>query len=495
MERLDTSPWNLSLNLALPLTMALACGPVVAIDDGGTDTDPDPTDPSSPTDPSDPSDPSLPTDPTTQPYECSEAVPCGYGYQCLGGHCEPVGCVDGGCCYEGEGGCCYYDDGGCCYGETGGCYYEYCSTTVECGGAEYCNGFECEPANMVGECATPFAFIAVVPAIPEQGVISLSFVELDGDPARELAVGSVSGAVTTAIDAAAATALPLPADTVAFDIGAGDLDADGDVDLVVAGGGKAPAVLILDNDGLGSFTAGTSDLLAASRIEIADVDGDAIADLIGVLDLGTPSPQAAVMQGLGGGVYAPPYIHSPDAGPLDLEVGELFGDPGVELVMFDGNAMPIWRGGTLDGTADFWFDGVGGAPGAVAIGDFDGDGLVDVARVITQQGWTLIDVFHDIGGNFEPSYTQTIAGSFDRAEAGDLDGDGRDDLVLAGSDGTFAVLPGTTWDYPQPLACVSVFASGLGASQALALGDYDGDGLTDVALADGNAVVVQVRTP
>ncbi len=491
MKRLDVSPWN----LGLPLSMVVlaACGPVVPIDETGTDTDVDPTastNPSDPSDPSsvtDPSDPTLPTT-TTSTQSCYE-VGCDYGYECIGGYCMPTYCSDGGCCYYDDGGCCYYD--GCCYGDDG-CWYDYCSLLTDCEGGEFCNGYECEPANMPSECA-PLAFAAQVPLLPDGVVVSLTFVEADGDPARELAVGTSLGAGLTAVDAAAATVLPIDG-AAAQDIGAGDLDGDGDLDLVIATAG--PALVPFLNDGLGAFVAGASQPRDASRIEIADVDGDAIADLVGVFDVGSPQQQAAILRGLGGGEYDAPYLHSPDGEPRDLEVGELFGDVGAELVVFDGESTAVWMGGPLDGSADYWFGGSGGVGGALAIGDFDGDGLRDVARVTNWSGWTNIDVFHSLGaGGLESSYSQAIVGSFDRAEAADLDGDGRDDLVLAGSEGVFAVLPGKLWDYPDPFACVGLYESGVGGPVSLALGDYDGQGAPDVALSDGANTVVHLRTP
>lgn len=488
MKRLDVSPWNLGLPLSM---MMVACGPIVPIDDAGTDTDIDPT---NTTNPSDPSDPTIPS--TTDPYGCAEGCPA--GYYCLGNACVPEPysdtdyCVDGGCCYYDDGGCCYGggEFGGCCYGESGCSYYD-CSTQAECYGASYCTDWgECTPASSPPECGGDSYYdTQVVPLLPERVVVSLSFVELDGDPARELVVGTTAGAGVTAVDAVTATALPVG--TGANDVGGGDLDGDGDIDIVVAT--NAGQLAVFSNDGAGAFVAGPVDDANALRIEAGDIDGDGLVDLVGLLDFGAPTPQLSIMRALGGGEFDAPYVHAPNGPTYDFEIGELFGDVGAELSAFDGNYTSIWSGGPLDGSVDYLVGSEGGLQGAIAVGDFDGDGLGDVAQIVNVPGWTILDLWHGYGAGFERSAPQALGGTFDRAEAADLDGDGRTDLVLAGSEGVFVVLEGTAWDYPTPFECMTGYVSGIGGPAILALGDYDGDGSPDIALSDGTTTVVRVR--
>lgn len=129
------------------------------------------------------------------------------------------------------------------------------------------------------------------------------------------------------------------------------------------------------------------------------------------------------------------------------------------------------------------------------LGDFSGDGKADLGLLNLSGAWSSIPVGNgDVVGNFGTGYAMPhYAGIFASSWApralhrlvGDFDGDGRDDILLAG---------GSTWgSVPVAFSRISAplitnypnadFASWSRRAGAQAVvGDFDGDGRDDVAL-------------
>jgi hypothetical protein len=113
----------------------------------------------------------------------------------------------------------------------------------------------------------------------------------------------------------------------------------------------------------------------------------------------------------------------------------------------------------------------------LAIGDFDGDGLADVAIA----SGTLIQVFRQApAGVWSPASVITVSGAITNLAAVDMNGDGRldlvatieppDNLTIYFGDGAFGFPTATTTPY-------------VGTARALAVGDFNNDGRLDIALA------------
>lgn len=128
-------------------------------------------------------------------------------------------------------------------------------------------------------------------------------------------------------------------------------------------------------------------------------------------------------------------------------------------------------------------------PVSIAAADLDGDGHADlaVASLGQQPSGDAIHVLRGAGdGTFSdvaqlPTTTATAVGIRGIATA-DLDRDGHLDLIAVDAGGTFLVRLGTGDGSFQDERDVTTFAP----AESLALGDFDGDGITDVAFTTGD---------
>ncbi len=162
----------------------------------------------------------------------------------------------------------------------------------------------------------------------------------------------------------------------------GDFNGDGKLDLAVAGG-------ILLGTGTGSFGAKTdfgTDFVPAS-VAVGDFNGDGNLDL--ATANGDPSgffsdtdPQTvSILLGTGTGSFGAKTNFGTGSSPQSVAVGDFNGDGKLDLAVanFDSNTGSILLGtgtGSFGPKTDF---GTGAGPVSVAVGDFNGDGNLDLA--------------------------------------------------------------------------------------------------------------------
>lgn len=265
-----------------------------------------------------------------------------------------------------------------------------------------------------------------------------------------------------------------------------------------------------------------------SRMQVADLDGDGMPDLITV-----PKGEARVrVEPLSSLAERPSLLYPIGAPILDMEVldWDLDGFPDVVVSDVSGHFSVFFGEGSLVFSSaketeigdrivqilpgDFDGDGrddvllirgrgppldlrrgrddwtVGREPvgpelraSSGAVGDFNGDGVLDVAIAEREDQGSLVVFLGDGKGDFEQVHRTTI-GKVYKLVAADFDGDGILDLAgSANTDGRVRIFRGMGGGDFEPWQDVVVksFPGGLVAA------DLDGDGWTDLAVARNGA--------
>jgi hypothetical protein len=262
---------------------------------------------------------------------------------------------------------------------------------------------------------------------------------------------------------------------------AADLDGDGIVDLAVANNNSGD-VSVLHGRGDGTFAQQVrfpAGQFPAALVS-ADINGDGLVDLVAANQRGL---ETTVLLGLGDGTFVPAETVSSAIRSTPL-VADLNRDGTADAVVLSRAGSILFRQGRPDAPGNF-------APPRV-VNPEPADAARDLALVRTATGPILaaLDAHRPAVTLYVPGFAGlpvsaaalTVPGALPvRLKAGDLDGDGRDDLVvLAGGSRQVVYF---LQDARGGFGAAHVCGAGVGVSPVdLALVDLDGDRRLDVAV-------------
>jgi hypothetical protein len=291
----------------------------------------------------------------------------------------------------------------------------------------------------------------------------------------------------------------------------GDFNGDGIPDLAVTAG---EAIDVLLGNGDGTFTAGATVpiLQGAYGIAVADFNGDGKLDLAVLSnDPSNVTGTVVVLLGNGDGTFSalpnPILLPNSEQGPPSNIVVSDFNMDGIpDLAVLTGNstvAILLGKGdGTFTaGTQTLTVTSVDYPANSIVVADFNGDGIPDVAvasagetsDLVGAHGMGTVTVFLGKGdGTFTTTVESGQGSSATFMATGDFNGDGIPDLALASGafadggsltsitillgigNGTFSAAPGS------PLALGQNWVPDF-----ITVGDFNGDGIPDLAVTGG----------
>jgi outer membrane protein assembly factor BamB len=269
-----------------------------------------------------------------------------------------------------------------------------------------------------------------------------------------------------------------------------DADGDGRLDLAVACQ-TADSVVVLLSRAPGLDVAPDVHVATQPRAAVAaDLDGDGRVDLA-VANLGSNS--VSVLLNKGAGTFERHDVTGIGAGPESIVAGDFNRDGHVDLALNAPLASPTKGVQVLLGTATpgsftvLPVVGVGSAsavPSALAVGDFDRDGILDLAVCdkVSAPGWVRI-LRGDGSGGFSLATSVAVGDQPTAIVAADFNRDGFLDLAIAneGTDDVQILLNsgGSFTGVTQTLTLPGTDVNPL----SIAAADFDGDGDADLAVA------------
>ncbi|HLJ45719.1 MAG TPA: FG-GAP-like repeat-containing protein, partial [Bryobacteraceae bacterium] len=318
-----------------------------------------------------------------------------------------------------------------------------------------------------------------------QGTAQAVAYDFNGDGKLDLAVvNAVSNDVSILLgngDGTFATAVNYPDGiTGTGQIVAGDFDGDGHEDVAVSAGSS---ISVLLNKGNGAFGAPVNTPVvfnSVAGLAAGDFNKDgkldvALTDSVG----GTLS----ILFGDGAGRFPTEHDYAAGNQPRGLFAMDLDGDGNLDVVLASGHPdllipnqhaqfITVFFGlgdGTLTGAPAFH---AGTSPNAIAIADFNGDGILDAASA-TGQLWI------GVAGKGPVSINLGSGVSASGVAAADVNGDGKPDIVVgdASGSGVYVLLGKGDGTFQTPVK----YSTGGGDVNSVAIADFNGDGKPDIA--------------
>jgi hypothetical protein len=337
--------------------------------------------------------------------------------------------------------------------------------------------------------------------------------DLDGDGKPDLVVANlISNNVSVYRNTAAggsigngsfAAKVDLATGNGPYSIAIGDLDGDGKSDLAITNINSSSVSVFRNTSTSGSisfaskldFNTGTWPVSVA----ICDLDGDGRPDLVVANQISNTVPVLRNTSTSGSISFASKVDFSTGTSPQSLAIGDVDGDgrPDLAVANNGNNTVSVLRNTSTIGKVSFATKvdfATGTQPSFVAIGDVDADGKPDLA--VANQGSSMVSVLRNTSVSGAVSFATKVDFSSGRLPQslaiGDADGDGKPDLAVANlNDNTVSVLRNTSVSGSVSFADKVDFGTG-STPISVAIGDLDGDGKPDLASANTDANTLSI---
>lgn len=330
--------------------------------------------------------------------------------------------------------------------------------------------------------------------------------DLNGDGFTDLLADSTAGNKIFTLLNAGTGIFGTPAsytstDTITGPLIVGDLNGDGHSDVLVGSYDSASysstvSIFLAKSNGLLN-TASTVAVPSNSTLQLADLNGN------GKLDLITPSSSnpddVAVLLGAGDGTFSAPMNFDVGVTPSKIVAGDFDGDGKLDLAIsqysYFNPAVAIAFGngsGNLLTPSSFGLDE---SVVSLISGKFNNDSLPDLLTLnnVASDGAATYSVLLNSNGSFYASQNFSLSGEATAVAAGDFNGDGNTDLafiVPGGTDTLLVLLSNGDGTFQSPMS----YSAGTGTDpDAIAVGDFNGDAHPDLAVANygsGNVTIL-----
>jgi hypothetical protein len=317
-----------------------------------------------------------------------------------------------------------------------------------------------EPSLDVG---FPTVHLRTDPPIASAGALTTA--DLDGDGFADLLTSAKAG---LRIRYGRADGSFDPAATIVLHGGAeraqtADLDSDGQLDIVASSETGARLAMVLGR-GARSFAApvryaARREELGIEDVQVGDVDGDGVPDVLFAGDTAGGAGQIAFRQGRGDGTLGPTVVirerslasyHDPVLADLDRDtIPDIVFGTDYDL------AVMLGRGGGAF-AKPVRYASKATLESVLAVGDVDQDGIPDFVSSANRD----LAVVHGRGdGTLSPPRVYGTPG--EAGAIGDVDGDGKPDLVLANAalDNVFVLFNRGNGTFRAPAHAEDLYAS------------------------------------
>ncbi len=281
----------------------------------------------------------------------------------------------------------------------------------------------------------------------------------------------------------------------------GDYDNDGRLDLAITGISEAGLyqTSIYHNDGGGNFSLAYTNVSGANQSTLVwvDLDNDGRLDLVVSGTAGDLAGLTQIWRNTGSGFVQVP-TSLPGTFNSAMAVGDFDNDGLPDLLIGGGTSTTLFRnlghfGFTTNGTPTL----PGAQNGDAQFADFDNDGWPDVALgylssiAITTNNSYVAGIFGNQGGtNF--NLTSLVPNAAEgRMGVADFNNDGRLDIGMVGQSpflATFLANTGGGVFTPTSVVPVSNFSAGFRPTGVL-FGDFDNAGLLDVVVGTRRGLI------